>query len=111
MPYKPVLAVLTWRTPLLSCESKEGGERSRDALRVNFDRKLKLEFNETKVTSNTGKKLQLVAILRRFCLRFGEEFDISVKLRGPSCITKRLIRPEVVIWEISYNSAYLCRLR
>ena len=30
------------------------GERKKDALRVNFDRKLKLEFHGTKVTSNAG---------------------------------------------------------
>jgi len=30
------------------------GESKRDALRVNFDRKLKLEFHGTKVTSDAG---------------------------------------------------------
>ena len=30
------------------------GERSKDALQVNFDRKLKLEFHGTKVTSDAG---------------------------------------------------------
>ena len=30
------------------------GERKKDALRVNFDRKLKLEFHGVKVTSNAG---------------------------------------------------------
>ena len=30
------------------------GERCKDALRVNFDRKLKVEFHGTKVTSDTG---------------------------------------------------------
>jgi len=30
------------------------GERSKDALRVNFDRKVKLEFHGTKVTSDAG---------------------------------------------------------
>ncbi len=30
------------------------GERRNDALRVNFGRKLKIEFNRTKVTSDAG---------------------------------------------------------
>jgi len=30
------------------------GERKKDALRVNFDRKLKLEFHGMKVTSDAG---------------------------------------------------------
>ena len=30
------------------------GEACKDALRLNFDRKLKFEFNGTKVTSDTG---------------------------------------------------------
>lgn len=30
------------------------GERKKDALRVNFDRKLKLEFHGVKVTSDAG---------------------------------------------------------
>ena len=30
------------------------GERCKDALRVNFNRKLKLEFHGTKVTSDAG---------------------------------------------------------
>ncbi len=30
------------------------GERSRDALRLDFDRKLKVEFHGTKVTSDAG---------------------------------------------------------
>ena len=30
------------------------GERRKDALRVTFDRKVKLEFHGTKVTSDTG---------------------------------------------------------
>jgi hypothetical protein len=43
------------------------GEACKDALRVNSDvAGLKLEFNETKVTSNAGKKLKLVAIRVRF---------------------------------------------
>jgi len=33
------------------------GENRKDALRVNFDRKLKLEFHGTKVTRDTGKRL------------------------------------------------------
>jgi len=31
------------------------GETSKDALRVNFDRKLKLEFHGTKVTSDADR--------------------------------------------------------
>jgi hypothetical protein len=43
------------------------GEAYKDALRVNSDvAGLKLEFNETKVTSNAGKRLKLVAIRVRF---------------------------------------------
>jgi hypothetical protein len=51
-----------------SCSDLENpmGERSRDALRVNFERKLKLEFNGTKVTSSAGKRLKLVVIRGRF---------------------------------------------
>ena len=30
------------------------GERSKDALRLDFDRKLKVEFHRTKVTSDAG---------------------------------------------------------
>ena len=30
------------------------GERQKDALRVNFDRKLKLEFHGVKITSDAG---------------------------------------------------------
>ena len=35
-----------WENPM--------GERDKDALRVNFDNKLKLEFHGTKVTSDAG---------------------------------------------------------
>ncbi len=34
------------------------GETKKDALRVNFDRKLKLEFHGAKVTSDAGKVSQ-----------------------------------------------------
>jgi hypothetical protein len=40
----------------LDCSDLENpmGERNKDALRVNFDRKLKLEFHGVKVTSDAG---------------------------------------------------------
>jgi hypothetical protein len=41
-------------------------EGRKDALRVNFDRRLKLEFNETKVASDAEKRLKLVVIRGRF---------------------------------------------
>jgi len=37
---------LTWENPM--------GETRKDALRLDFDRKLKLEFHGTKVTSDAG---------------------------------------------------------
>ena len=37
---------LTWENPM--------GEARKDALRLDFDRKLKLEFHGTKVTSDAG---------------------------------------------------------
>jgi hypothetical protein len=37
---------LTWENPM--------GEARKDALRLDFDRKLKLEFHGTKVTSDVG---------------------------------------------------------
>jgi hypothetical protein len=45
MLYKPDLTVLIWRTQWV---------KKRDALRVNFDPKLKLEFHGTKVTNDAG---------------------------------------------------------
>ena len=38
---------LTWENPM--------GEARKDALRLNFDHKLKLEFHGTKVTSDAGR--------------------------------------------------------
>jgi len=58
------------------------GERKKDALRVNFDRKLKLEFHGVKVTSDAG------------LLTFRDRFDILMEIRL-SGISKRLI------WEMS----------
>ncbi len=37
---------LTWENPM--------GEARKDALRLDFDRRLKLEFHGTKVTNDTG---------------------------------------------------------
>jgi len=45
------------------------GERKKDALRVNFDRKLKLEFHGVKVTSDAG------------LLTFRDRFDILMEIR------------------------------
>jgi hypothetical protein len=42
------------------------GEGIKDALRVNFDRKLKLEFYVTKAASDAEKRLKLVVIRGRF---------------------------------------------
>ena len=58
------------------------GERKKDALRVNFDRKLKLEFHGVKVTGNAG------------VLTFRDRFDIIMEI-SLSGVAKRLI------WEIS----------
>ena len=49
------------------------GESKKDALRVNFDRKLRLEFHGVKVTSDAGlsayRELHvLVQILKQSCL-------------------------------------------
>jgi hypothetical protein len=53
--------------PVFLAKARRGGEAYKDALRVNSNvAGLKLEFNETKVTSNAGKKLKLVAIRVRF---------------------------------------------
>jgi len=43
---QPTLDYLTWENPM--------GEARKDALRLDFDRKLKLEFHGTKVTSDGG---------------------------------------------------------
>ncbi len=58
------------------------GERKKDALRVNFDRKLKLEFHGVKVTSDAG------------LLTFRDRFDILMEIRLNG-VSKHLI------WEIS----------
>ena len=58
------------------------GEGKKDALRVNFDKKLKLEFHGVKVTSDAG------------LLTFRDRFDILMEIRL-SGVAKRLI------WEIS----------
>ncbi len=39
------------------------GERSRDALRLDFDRKLKVEFHGTKVTSDAGSTKESKAMV------------------------------------------------
>jgi hypothetical protein len=73
------------------------GKRCRDTLRVNFDRKLKPEFNGTKVTSNAGKKLKK-------CLQFGEDLILYCsEINRLTCIAKSLI------WLITDNSVYLYR--
>ncbi len=58
------------------------GERKKDALRVNFDSKLKLEFHGVKVTSDAA------------LLTFRDRFDILIEIRFSS-VSKRLI------WEMS----------
>ncbi len=58
------------------------GERKKDVLRVNFDRKLKLEFHGVKVTSDAR------------LLTFRDRFDILMEIRL-SGVAKRLI------WEMS----------
>ena len=60
---------------------EKNGEGKKDALRVNFDRKLKLEFHGVKVTSETG------------LLTFRDRFDILMEIRL-SDVAKRLI------WEL-----------
>ncbi len=58
------------------------GERKKDALRVNFNRKLNLEFHGVKVTSDAG------------LLTFRDRFDILMEIRL-SGVAMRLI------WEMS----------
>jgi hypothetical protein len=51
------------------------GERKKDALRVNFERKLKLEFHGVKVTSDAG-----LLIFRELDEAFGFTAMINSKL-------------------------------
>ena len=61
MLFKLILIVLIWRTQWWLCHTI-GGETSKDALRVNFDQKLKLEFHGTKVTSDASLLAYIVAL-------------------------------------------------
>lgn len=45
------------------------GERRKDALRVTFDRKVKLEFHGTKVTSDAGWAAMVTTAVGRKCLK------------------------------------------